>query len=31
MKRPGDEGYNPAIDDQNDDLEFDDANPEHPV
>ncbi len=28
MKRPGDPGYNPAIDDANDDLEFDDANAE---
>ncbi len=28
MKHPGDPGYNPAIDDANDDLEFDDANAE---
>ncbi len=26
MKKPGDAGYNPAIDDTNDDLELDDAN-----
>ena len=26
LKKPGEEGYNPGIDDVNDDIEFDDAN-----